>query len=140
MPSNRELTHPFATALERSWAWWQKFAWFALVCLCVLLVLKIKTGEGVFIEVLGCFGPHKILVQCGPYKRILCWGIPDFVFRNTLTPYVFPDLVIRKAYIWLFYRLIEHLWRKLKHNESLNNIYIYIIKNIMQQLNSTTHN
>ena len=37
-----------------------------------LLVLKLKTGEGVFIEVLGCCEPHKLLLQCGPYKRILC--------------------------------------------------------------------
>jgi len=33
---------------------------------------KLKTGDHLFIEVLGCCGPHKFLVQCGPYKRILC--------------------------------------------------------------------
>jgi len=95
--------------------------------------IELKTGEGVFIKALECCEPHKLLVQCGPYKRILCWSIPDFVFRNTLTPYVNPDFIIRNAYFWLFYRLNEHIWRKLKHNESLNNIYI--IQNIMQQLN-----
>jgi hypothetical protein len=125
----------FRTAWERSSSWWQKFAWFSLVCLCVLLVLKLKTGEGVFIEVLGCCGPHKLLVQCGSHKRIICWGIPDFVFRNTLTPWVNPDFIIRKTYLWLFYQLNEHLCRKLKHIESLNNIYIIqnIINNLIQQ-------
>ena len=39
---------------------------------CVLLVLKLKTEEHLFIGFLGCCGPHKLLVQCGPYKRILC--------------------------------------------------------------------
>jgi len=70
-----------------------------------------------------CGGPHKLLVQCGPYKRILSWSFPDFEIRNTLTPCVYPDFIIRTSYFQLFYRINEHLWRKLKHNESLNNIY-----------------
>ena len=34
--------------------------------------IELKTGEGVFIKALECCEPHKLLVQCGPYKRILC--------------------------------------------------------------------
>jgi len=93
----------FATAWERSSAKWQKFTWFSLVCLCVLLVLKLKIEEGVFIEVLGCCGPHKLLVQCGPYKRIICWTIPDLVIWNTLTPYVNLDFRIRNAHIFGYF-------------------------------------
>ena len=69
-PSNRELS--ICDSVRKILSLIIKFAWFSLVCLSVLLVLKLKTGEGVFIEVLGCCGPHKLLVQCGPYKRILC--------------------------------------------------------------------
>jgi len=56
------------------------------VCLCVLLVSKLKTGEDVFIEVLGCCGPHKLLLQCGLYKRILCWGCPNYTIWTTIHP------------------------------------------------------
>ena len=69
-PSNRELS--ICDSVRKIISLIIKFAWFSLVCLSVLLVLKLKTGEGVFIEVLGCCGPYKLLVQCGPYKRILC--------------------------------------------------------------------
>ena len=54
--------------------------------LCVLLVLKLKTGEGVFIEVLGYCGPHKLLLQCGPCKNVICWGCPDYTIRTTIHP------------------------------------------------------
>jgi len=26
------------------------------------------------------------LLQCGPYKRILCWGCPDYTIRTTIHP------------------------------------------------------
>ena len=51
---------------------WKAIYKEGVVCLCVLMVLKLKTREHLFIEVLGCCGPHKLLVQYGPYKRILC--------------------------------------------------------------------
>ena len=99
--SRRQIeSYLFATVWERSSAQWQNFAWFSLVCLCALLILKLKTGESIFIEVLGCCGPHKLLLQCDPYKRILCWGCPDCIIRTTIHPTkstkfrLFPDYII----------------------------------------------
>jgi len=50
--------------------------------------MKLKTIEHLFIGVSVCCGPHKLLVQCGPYKRTICWRISDYVLRTTPTPYV----------------------------------------------------
>jgi len=40
-----------------------------------------------FIEVSGRCGPQQMSVQCGPYKRILYWGVSDYIIRISLTPY-----------------------------------------------------
>jgi len=38
-----------------------------------------ENREHLFIDVFGRCGPHKLLVQCGPYKRILCWTNSDYI-------------------------------------------------------------
>jgi len=48
--------------------------------------MKLKTGDHLFIGVPGCCGPHKLLVQCGSHKRILCWGYPDYKIGTTIHP------------------------------------------------------
>ena len=48
-----------------------------LVCLC-------ENRKHLFIGVYGCCGPQKLSVKCGPHKRILCLGSPDFVIRIAL--------------------------------------------------------
>jgi len=37
-----------------------------------------ENHKHLFIEISERWGPHKLSVQCGPYKRILCWRNSDY--------------------------------------------------------------
>jgi len=70
------------------------------------MVLKLKTGEHLFIEVLGCCGLDKLLVQCGSHQKILCWSVPDFIIRKQLKPYVMCFFV----FLWYERSLLTVIW------------------------------
>ena len=82
--SNREIS--ICDRVRKILCLMTKFAWF-LSCVCVLLVdMKLKTGDHLFIGVCGCCGPHKLLVQCGSHKRIIRWGRLDYKIWTTILP------------------------------------------------------
>jgi len=49
-----------------------KMSMVSLVCLCVFAGNEDENRKHLFIEVSRRSGPHKLSVNCGQYKRILC--------------------------------------------------------------------
>jgi len=84
MPSNREQS--ICDNIRKIFNTMTKNFMVSFVCLCVFDGNEDENRKHLFTEVYGCCGPQKLSVKCGPHKRILCWGIPDFIIRIVLTP------------------------------------------------------